>query len=318
MEARDIRKVAVVGAGLMGHGIALEMAAAGYDVRLHDLTDEVLDDAIENINIGLDRLVEHGMLDEKAADDAPERITVGTELGELVGDVDLVIEAAAEDVEVKRQVFTKLGQLTPAHAILASNTSSFMPSLYATESGRPDKVIVTHYANPPYFVPLVETAPGPETSDETTTVTINFMEALGKKTIVARKEVPGFILNRLQLALLREAMWLVDNGVCDPQEVDTALKYGTGRRWAFAGPFEVFELAAWDVIGRVFEEVGPSLAASGEVPQALKAHLERGEFGAKTGRGFYESDEDWVEETRSRIAHGMVGIERLWAEYERG
>jgi len=223
MQASDIRKIGVVGAGLMGHGIALELAANGYEVHLHDLSDELLERAVENIHEGLDRMVEYGMLSEKEADDAPDRLWVGTDLEGMVGDVDLVIEAAVEDVDVKRKVFAELGRLAPAHAILASNTSSFRPSLYATESGRPDKVIVAHYANPAFLVPMVEIVPGPETSDETMGVTVNFMESIGKKALVAKKEVPGFILNRLQTALLREAMWLVDNDVADPEDIDTAL-----------------------------------------------------------------------------------------------
>lgn len=316
MKASDIRRVAVVGAGLMGHGIALELAAAGYDVRLHDLTEEVLKGAMENVRTGLTRLARHGLLSEDDARAAPGRIRTGTVLGKLVSDADLVIEAAAEDLAVKRQVFGDLGRHAPDHAILASNTSSLRPSLYAEDSGRPDRVIVTHYANPPHFVPLVEIVGGPETSSETLEVTRAFMEALGKKVIVANKEVPGFILNRLQLALLREALWLVESGVAEPGDLDAALKYGTGRRWAFAGVFEVFELAAWDVVGRIFEEVAPTLSDSREIPEPLRRRIERGDLGSKSGRGFYESGTRWAEETRSRIAFGLVGLERLWAEYE--
>lgn len=316
MKASEIRKVAVVGAGLMGHGIALELAAAGYDVRLHDLTEDVLKGAMDNVRAGLARLARYGLLSEEDAAAAPRRIRTGTILSDLVSDVDLVIEAAAEDVAVKRQIFCDLGRFAPDHAILASNTSSLRPSLYAANSGRPDRVIVTHYANPPHFVPLLEIVGGPDTSPETLEVTRTFMEALGKKVIVATREVPGFILNRLQLALLREALWLVENGVAEPGDVDTALKYGTGRRWAFAGVFEVFELAAWDVVGRIFEEVAPTLSDSREIPAPLRERIERGEFGSKSGRGFYESGPRWAEETRSRIAYGMAGLERLWAEYE--
>ncbi len=316
MKASEIRKVAVVGAGLMGHGIALELAAAGYDVRLHDLTEDVLRGAMGHVRDGLARLAGYGLLSEEDAAAAPGRIRTGTVLAELVSDADLVIEAAAEDLAVKRQVFGDLGLHAPDHAILASNTSSLRPSLYAPDSGRPDRVVVTHYANPPHFVPLVEIVGGPDTAPETLKVTRAFMEALGKKVIVATREVPGFILNRLQLALLREALWLVENGVAEPGDVDTALKYGTGRRWAFAGVFEVFELAAWDVIGRIFEEVAPTLADSREIPAPLRERIERGEFGSKSGRGFYESGPRWAEETRSRIAFGMAGLERLWAEYE--
>ena len=316
MKASDIRRVAVVGAGLMGHGIALELAAAGYDVRLHDLTEDVLEGAMANVRTGLSRLAGHGLLSEEDAREAPDRIRTGTDLGKLVSDADLVIEAAAEDLAIKRQVFGDLGRHAPDHAILASNTSSLRPSLYAADSGRPDRVVVTHYANPPHFVPLVEIVGGPGTSSETLEVTRAFMEALGKKVIVANKEVPGFILNRLQLALLREALWLVENGVAEPGDVDAALKYGTGRRWAFAGVFEVFELAAWDVVGRIFEEVAPTLSDSREIPAPLRRRIERGDLGSKSGRGFYESGTRWAEETRSRIAYGMVGLERLWAEYE--
>ena len=316
MKASEIRKVAVVGAGLMGHGIALELAAAGYDVRLHDLTEDVLEVAMDNVRAGLARLAGYGLLSEEDAGAAPGRIRTGTVLAELVSDADLVIEAAAEDLGVKRQVFGDLGRHAPSHAILASNTSSLRPSLYAPDSGRPDRVIVTHYANPPHFVPLVEIVGGPDTSPETLKVTRSFMEALGKKVIVANREVPGFILNRLQLALLREALWLVENGVAEPGDVDAALKYGTGRRWAFAGVFEVFELAAWDVIGRIYQEVAPTLSDSREIPAPLRERIERGDLGSKTGRGFYESGPGWAEETRARIAYGMAGLERLWAGYE--
>lgn len=316
MRTNNIRKVAVVGAGLMGHGIALELAVSGYDVRLHDLTDTALDRARQDIEMGLGSLVKHGLIGAAEASSAPKNISTGTNLLNLVSDVDLVIEAAAEDLAVKRQIFSDLGQFTPPHSILASNTSSLKPSLYASESGRPDKVIVTHYANPPHFVPLVEIVRGPDTSLETEEITKCFMEGLGKKVVVAKKEVPGFILNRLQISLLREALWLVDNNVADPEDIDIALKYGTGRRWAFAGIFEVFELADWSVIGRIYSEVGPSLAASPDIPTSLKTHIDRGEVGAKVGRGFYESSPEWTEETRSRIAFGLAGLERLNLEYE--
>ncbi len=315
MQASDIRRVAVVGAGLMGHGIALELATRGYEVRLHDLTAEIIEKAERDIRDSLALLIKHGLLDQATAAAAPGRIRTGTDLADLVSDVDMVIEAVAEDPDVKRQVFAELGRLTPAHAILASNTSSFQPSIYAAGSGRPDKVVVTHYLNPPHFVPLVEIVRGPETSDETETVVRDFMEGLGKKVIVARKEVPGFILNRLQLALLRESLWLMENGVTEAEDIDTALKYGTGRRWAFAGVFEVFDVADWRIITRAYQEIAPSLASSPDVPNVLRKMLERGDYGAKTGRGFHEVTPEWLQETKGRIAYGLAGLQRLWADW---
>ena len=315
MQASDIRRVAVVGAGLMGHGIALELATRGYEVRLHDLTAEIIEKAERDIRDSLALLIKHGLLDQATAAAAPGRIRTGTDLADLVSDVDMVIEAVAEDPDVKRQVFAELGRLTPAHAILASNTSSFQPSIYAAGSGRPDKVVVTHYLNPPHFVPLVEIVRGPETSDETETVVRDFMEGLGKKVIVARQEVPGFILNRLQLALLRESLWLMENGVTEAEDIDTALKYGTGRRWAFAGVFEVFDVADWRIITRAYQEIAPSLASSPDVPNVLRKMLERGDYGAKTGRGFHEVTPEWLQETKGRIAYGLAGLQRLWADW---
>lgn len=161
----------------------------------------------------------------------------------------------------------------------------------------------------------MEVVRGPETSDETTDVVAAFMESIGKKVIVAQKEVPGFILNRLQVALLRESLWLVENGVAEPQDVDIALKYGTGRRWAFAGIFESFDLTDWRTIERAYREIAPSLASSSSVPAPLKDLIERGDIGAKVGRGFYEATPEWVEETRSRTAFGLAGLQRMWADW---
>ena len=308
MKTSDIQTVSVIGAGLMGHGIALEIAAAGYRVNLYDINESALSKARENIHYGLQKLSEANLIDKSQIKSALSRIKISHDLAEQLKDADLVIEAAPEDLPTKQQLFKQFGKLCPDHTILASNTSGFMPSLYAEHSQRPSKVLVIHYANPPHFVPLVEIVKGNKTSDETLTVARNFMENLGKNVIVVNQEIEGFILNRLQMSLLRESLWLVENGIAQVEDIDKAIKFCAGRRWAFAGIFEVFELAGWDTIETVYREVVPTLASKSTVPKPLKSLIDKGLYGSKSGQGFYKSDKDWTNSAKERITKGLASF----------
>ena len=308
MNKQQIEKVAVIGAGLMGHGIALEIASAGYHVNLYDVTEDILDTARQNIDYGLQKLVDSGKVKANQVTSAKSRIKTSNDLADQLRDIDLVIEAAPENVSMKQELFKKFGELCPSHTILASNTSSLKPSLYADHSKRPDKVLVMHYANPPHLVPLVEIVRSDKTSDATVNTAKAFIEGIGKNVIVVNKEVEGFILNRLQIALLRESLWLVENGITDIEGVDKAIKYCSGRRWAFAGIFEVWELAGWDTIEKIYREVAPTLASKPEVPGPLKSLIDQGLFGSKSGRGFYKSDENWTDSVKTRIAKGLASF----------
>ena len=308
MNKHQIEKVAVIGAGLMGHGIALEIAAAGYHVNLYDVTEDILYKARKNIDYGLQKLVDSGKIKDDQVSKTKSIIKTSNDLGDQLQDVDLVIEAAPENVSIKQDLFKKFGELCPSHTILASNTSSLKPSLYADHSKRPDKVLVMHYANPPHLVPLVEIVRSDKTSDATLNIAKAFIEDIGKNVIVVNKEVEGFILNRLQIALLRESLWLVENGITDIEGVDKAIKYCTGRRWAFAGIFEVWELAGWDTIGNIYREVAPTLASKPDIPGPLKNLLDQGFFGSKSGRGFYKSDENWTDSVKTKIAKGLASF----------
>ena len=304
----QIEKVAVIGAGLMGHGIALEIAASGYHVNLYDVTETILDTAKQNINYGLQKLVDSGKVKADQVSSAKSRIKTSNNLADQLRDVDLVIEAAPENLSMKQELFKNFGELCPSHTILASNTSSFMPSLYADQSKRPDKVLVIHYANPPHLVPLVEIVRSDKTSDATLNTAKEFIEGIGKNVIVVNREIEGFILNRLQIALLRESLWLVENGITDVEGIDKAIKYCTGRRWAFAGIFEVFELAGWDTIEKIYREVAPTLASKPDIPVPLKRLIDKGLFGSKSGQGFYKSDKNWTDSVKTRIAKGLASF----------
>ena len=308
MDVRQIKRITVVGPGLMGHGIALEFALAGYDVRIHTRSDESLQRAAARIRESLDRLVGLGRISREEAEAAPKKINPNADLEQAVGDADIVIESVYEDLKLKQEVFRRLDELCSEHTILASDSTALMPSKLASATTRADKVLVAHYINPPFLIPLVEVVPGPETSSDTVDTVSGLLKAIGKQPIVLRKEVPGFVASRLQVALLREALWLVENGVASAQDVDAAIKTSIGRRWAVAGVFEVLELAGWDLLSAVADGLMPHLANSTDAP-LLREKVRLGELGVMTGRGFYDWTPESVEELRRRIAEALVAIE---------
>ena len=245
MDASSSTKIGIVGAGLMGHGIALQFALRGCDVMLNDLDDQRLADALANVKINLGVLRGLGLAGEEDEQAVPARIHTSTSLEESMTEVDFVVEAVFEDMPLKLSVFEALDKACPAHTVLTSNTSSFMTSQLAPATKRPDKVLVANWWNPPYLLPLIEVVRGPDTSDEALDITTGIFERIGKKPVVLQKESLGFIGNRLQFALLREALSIVAAGIASPEDVDTVVTSSFGRRLAVAGPLEVFDLAGW-------------------------------------------------------------------------
>ena len=310
MGNKHIRSVSIIGAGLMGHGIAIEFALAGYDVRLHSRSQQSLDRARGMIKESLERLRDLCRVSRQQAESAPARIRMGTDLVKMVEDADLVIESIYEDIDAKTEIFRQLDELCADRTILASNTSSLLPSSIAAATTRPDKVINAHFLNPPLFVPLVEVIPTSQTSEETTSIVMELLSSLGKQPLLVKCEVPGFVVNRLQMALLREALWLVENGVASAEGVDKAISAGLGRRWATTGVLQVLEAAGWDLIARVASDVFPQLSNSDD-PSLLHDMVKQGYNGLKAGKGFYEWTPEKAEELRKRIAKGLVEIDKL-------
>jgi len=278
----DIRNIAIVGAGLMGHGIAQEFALAGYPVHLHDLTDEKLEQATATIQANLRLLTDLGLVTDTQRDSVLQNIHPSTALNDAVSDADVVIEAVFERLELKLEVFRQLDEICPERTILASNSSTLLPSKLAAATRRPDKVLIAHYFNPPFLLPVVELVRHPATSNSTVTTMHELLSHVGKKPAIVQKEVTGFIGNRLQGALFREALSLVEHGFATVEDVDIVVKNGFGRRYAAAGPFEVWELAGWDFIQDALEYLTPTLDSSTEISPLLKAKVECGELGVKT------------------------------------
>ncbi len=313
MNPLRIERIAVIGAGLMGHGIAQEFALAGYQVRLHDLNEERLASAIRSVETNLNRLAMMGYVEKSRIEPAIAAISPCMDLGQTVAGAELVIEAIVEDLNAKHTLLRALNELCGETTIIASNTSSFMPSRLAEAVTWPERLLVMHYFNPPYLIPLVEVVPGPNTAQETVTTVVELLHQVGKKPVVLRKEATGFVGNRLQFALFREALAIVEQGIADPESVDQVVKFGFGRRLAAAGPFEVFDLAGLDTILAVATQIFPELDAtnsSGElVLEPLSRKVAENSLGVKSGRGFHEWTEQKAEELRSRLTRGLVQAE---------
>ena len=310
MSTKDIRNIAVIGAGLMGHSIAQEFAVSGYQVSLNDVSQERLAHAQSRIRQNLEMLGRTSEWDGISA-----RITFTDDLRTAVEDADLVVEAIVENLEVKQALFTKMESICGSDTILASNTSTYMPSQLAEATQNPERVLVMHYFNPPHVVPLVEVVGGRDTSRETVETVRDLVVSQGKKPVMLEKEALGFIANRLQAALLRECFALVEDGVARPEDIDTVVRSGLGRRLGVAGPFEVFDAAGADVWYAICEQLMPDIESSTEVPPAIARMVERGDFGLKTGRGVYEWSEESSADLRRRIARAVEEIGR-WNDGE--
>ena len=302
----EINNIAVIGAGLMGHGIAQEFACGGYRVYLHDITDDLLHNAHEQINTNLRLLAEHGIIEQTSISETLHRIQTTTELSTAVETADYVVEAVTENLPLKQQIFEKLDNLCQPHTILASNTTALMPSQIGINTNRPDKILNTHYFNPPYLIPLVELIRSPKTTDETVSIAYDLLTAIGKTPAIIEKEALGFVGPRLQAALIREAFAIVEQGIASAETVDLVVRNSFGRRLSVAGPFEVFELAGWDLVVAAFEELYKDLNSSPDINPLLQEMVDSGKLGVKSGEGFYQWTDDRQQTLRDKMSQALI------------
>jgi 3-hydroxybutyryl-CoA dehydrogenase len=280
----DIKKVGVVGCGLMGSGITETAARAGYQVVVSEVNDELLQKGLGRVKASVTKAVERGKLGQADMDAALSRIT-GTTRMEDFADCDLVIEAAIENLDLKKQIFAELDRITPPHAILASNTSSLSVTAMAAATKRPDKVLGLHFFNPVPIMPLLEIVRTILVSEETFETARKFGESLGK-TIIVAKDNPGFIVNLLLIPYLLDSVRALENGVATKEDIDTGIKLGLNHPM---GPFELMDLVGLDttlfIADAMYSEFkDPRYAA----PPLLRRMVAAGHLGRKSGRGFYE------------------------------
>lgn len=278
-------KMVVVGAGVMGHGIAEVAALAGFDVVMVDVAEEFLAKGLEKIRWSLEKFVEKKRITKEAADAAFSRIRTSTNLAEAVVDTDLVIEAAPEDIKIKKNIFQVLSQNAPAHAILATNTSTLPITEIASATNRPEKVVGMHFFNPPPLMPLLEVIAGEKTSQETLAKAVEIGKKMGKTVVICRKDVPGFIVNRILTPLLNHSCQLVEDGVYTVAEIDSALRYRLGLPM---GAFELADYTGIDVIVLASKSIKERDPNTPPVCSQFQRLYEKGNYGLKSGKGFYE------------------------------
>ena len=292
MELEDINTVTVLGAGNMGHGIAEVAALAGYDVRMRDINEEVVQSGYDDIEWSLGKLEEQGRIDAEESDAALERVTPLVELSAAVDGTDVVIEAVPEKMAIKRDVYDEVVEHVPDEAILATNTSSLSVTELSEATDRPERFCGMHFFNPPVRMPLVEVISGAHTDDEVLDVIEALAEDFGKSPVRVHKDSPGFIVNRILIPLMNEAAWLVHDGEATVEEVDSTTKFDMGLPM---GSFELADQVGIDVGYHVLEYMHDVLGDAYEPCPLMVEKVENEEFGRKTGVGFYDYENGGVD-----------------------
>ncbi len=291
MTKDDIKQVAVIGAGLMGFGVALEYARFGYDVTIYNTREETSKVALTQIREALDLMAETELITIEEADGAFNRIRPFTDIAEAAKGADFVVESVLELLDLKKEVFAQLDEICPPPTILATNTSGLLVSDIASATKYPERVLATHYFQPPHFVPLVEVAPGEKTDPELLQVTADLLRGLRKKVALIEVEMRAFVGNRIQGVIGREIQFLIDKGVCTPETIDNVISYGFGRRMTYTGYFKRLDLIGLDFMYTAAKGRGA------EPWKPVAERVERGELGMKSGKGFY----DWPGDTASQL-----------------
>ncbi|MFW6111575.1 MAG: 3-hydroxyacyl-CoA dehydrogenase NAD-binding domain-containing protein [Candidatus Bipolaricaulota bacterium] len=285
MEAEQIERVAVVGAGTMGHGIAEVCALAGLEVGITDIKEEFLEEAVQSISASLDKLQEKGKISSSETDQTMGRISTDVDLKKIVSPSQLVIEAVPEKMEIKRDVFQEVDGAAREEAMFATNTSSLSITNLASLTSRPESFCGLHFFNPPVRMQLVEVVKGRETEKETIEVAMDFARRLGKEPVYCRKDHPGFIVNAILFPYLLEAVRLVELQNLERETVDA----GVVAKLNFPmGPFELLDMVGLDVAKEIGKVIG------WPVPSGVKRRVDKDQLGRKTGRGFYDYEGEGV------------------------
>jgi len=300
--------IAVIGAGLMGHGIAQIFAVQGHAVFLMDLQDGLLSDAIKNIRANLSLMEQKGIVSSEEIEPAIQRVKTTTDLKEAVTGAHFVVEAVLEKLELKQKIFQDLDSFSPADAVLATNTSVISITQIAEKSKNRSRIVGTHFWNPPYLIPLVEVIRGDETAAEVVEKTYALLQRVGKHPVRVHKDVPGFVGNRLQHALWREAISIVERGIADAATVDECIKFGFGLRLPQLGPMENIDMVGTDLTLAIHDYILKHLENSPNSSPILAEKVARGELGFKTGRGFQAWSPEKAQQSRKELVEYLLKV----------
>jgi 3-hydroxybutyryl-CoA dehydrogenase len=310
-EIDSVRRVAVLGLGTMGHGIAQTFALAGYEVACFDECASAGSSLRERVSDNLAAFQSAGLIEPQAVEPTLARLHIAGTLAEALADVQFVTEAIPEDLALKQAVLAQIEQFTAPATILASNSSSFPISESGSSLRHPERALVTHWFNPPHLTPVVEVVPSAKTSDEVVATTIRLLHKIGKLPIRVRQELPGFLVNRIQVAIQREVWDLVDRGVASPEEIDAAISGTIGFRFAALGPLEVHDFGGLDIQLATYRNLVPEIRGDTVIPTVIERLVADGRLGAKSGQGFYAYPPERLAERRRRRDSLLLQLRRL-------
>ena len=296
MNLEDIKTIAVIGSGDMGHGIAEIASLAGYQVILNDIKQEFLDKAMNSIKKSMEKLASKGKITQENKDDALSKLSTSLDLKEAVKDVQLIIEAVPEIMELKKEIFKKLDDFSPKESIIASNTSNMSITELAKSTKKPEKVVGLHFFNPVIIMKLVEVIKGKKTSDEVLDLMVEFGKKIKKVPVKVMKDSPGFIVNRVTAPVSILLGKILEEKVEEPAKFDVALK----EKGVAMGPYELADFVGLDIMFHSLEYFKKTLGPDYEAPNWLKEKIKKNELGKKTGKGIY----DW-----SRGRPDFTGVE---------
>ncbi len=313
MENRGIRKVVVIGTGMMGPGIAQLFAAAGKQVTLVGRTPESLARGRSTLESNLRALQKEDLISAEEVSGTLEAVASTTDLASVASEADLVVESIVEDLPTKQALFAQLDRLCPEDRLIASNTSGLPITRISSRMDHPERAATTHFWNPPHLMPLVEIVKGERTSEETLQRLRAVLLEIGKSPVVVRKDVPGQLGNRLLHAITREAMNIVQEGIATAEEVDIAIKTGLGLRFPAYGPLEHADLVGLDLVLSIQSYLLEDLCNRTDPMPILKEKAAQGDLGARTGRGFYDwSQKDAAQVKATRDAFLMARLKDLY------
>ncbi|HHU69589.1 MAG TPA: 3-hydroxyacyl-CoA dehydrogenase family protein [Thermoanaerobacterales bacterium] len=299
MRLEDIKKIGVAGAGTMGAGIAQIFAIKGYDVVVTDIAEKFLDNAKKIIAINNSSLIEENIISEADAEKTIENIFFTTDT-KAFADADVIIEAIIEKMDIKQDYWKEVEEIAKEDAIFATNTSGLSITEICKKINNKGRFVGMHWWNPPHIIPLIEVIRGEETNDETVDTLVELVKKIDREPVVVQKDANGFIGNRIQFAIFREALNIVEQGIATVEDVDRAMKYGLGFRYASIGPFETADLGGLDTFYYISSYLWEELSDAKEPSEMLKTLVDNNNLGVKTGKGFYDYPDGKGEEAMKR------------------
>ncbi len=287
MRASDIKQIGIVGAGTMGSGIAEIFAESGYDVIWYNRSDAGMQRGFARIRENQATLIRNGILTQTAAEAAQAHLHPTNDLIDLAP-ADVISESIVEALETKQKLFQSLDEICAQETIFTTNTSGLSISKIATVVSHPTRFAGMHYVNPAHIVPIVEIIKGEKTSDTTCELLMDVAKRIRRHPVLVKKDIPGFIANRIQFAVIREALHLVEEGIASPDDIDAVVKHGIGLRWALLGPLEIADLGGLDVFNTICSYLFEALSHAKDAPKVLQDLVKAGKLGVKSGSGFYD------------------------------